>query len=679
MACCLNGIICHAMNAEHVYDQTFWQAVKAPLSHCQCNMVEQVAMPCNLSRAPSTRQIYRSRSRSMGHQGPRPAPQALPAIASNTPAAPARTPAANWSRPVPLGNATLTSVTQPSGYICCCDLGPAYVEQQECFNNGVSFKDLKKEREMVKWEHMKAMDYLREPSQKSGGKRGGAESRAVVFRGGGGAPGVGPTMDLKSEMSSVTEGIGMELEKRFKEIDTHFQRFNDVDSRLTDVTSMLNNLNDVIKHVTETQEKICKQISELPSCQCNELTDEVVEPVVEGRDTVDQSADATARRRTKLELAVQSALEAAKDILRPPSPPPPPPGPPIPPRESPVEVGLAQAGSEEDSSGADEPGDPTQDEFIAPQVVDENIGRTIERQIKGHRIWRICPFNFEKYPGMRMNVPPEKIAWNLDYPDYFAYDSSEELVLYANDDAHDGGNFQHGMPFNFRELRSIPFNQYDSRVHLRRQSLLGRYRLDPNTGAPLNPMGRTGLLGKGLLPRWGPNHCIVIVLTRWMRDTRSSEPVMRANKHVLQYIVLERNKRFCIPWFLTDHSNKCDLDECVPELIHDLIVQRAKAVCPERRVQRLIRRLAKADTLQVFKGYLDDQLNADSAWLESVVVNIQEGDGRGSLFTDDLLKVMGEPGTQEQVKWLELSHNSNLRTSHNYILKTVAELRNSFY
>ncbi len=60
---------------------------------------------------------------------------------------------------------------------------------------------------MVKWEHMKAMDYLREPSTKSGGKRGGAESRAVVFRGVGAGSGVGPgpVMDLKSEMTAVTE------------------------------------------------------------------------------------------------------------------------------------------------------------------------------------------------------------------------------------------------------------------------------------------------------------------------------------------------------------------------------------------------------------------------------------------------------------------------------------------
>ncbi len=97
-------------------------------------------------------------------------------------------------------------------------------------------------------------------------------------------------------------------------------------------------------------------------------------------------------------------------------------------------------------------------------------------------------------------------------------------------------------------LRGIPFNTYDSKNHIRRQSLLGRYRLDPNTGAPLNPMGRTGLLGKGLLPRWGPNHSIVIVVTRWSRNPKSGTPVLRGNKGVLQVVALERNKRFCLPW-----------------------------------------------------------------------------------------------------------------------------------
>lgn len=46
-----------------------------------------------------------------------------------------------------------------------------------------------------------------------------------------------------------------------------------------------------------------------------------------------------------------------------------------------------------------------------------------------------------------------------------------------------------------------------------------------------------------------------------------------------------------------------------------------------------------AACFQIFKGYLDDQLNADGGWLETVVLNYHEGEGKGSQFTDDILKV----------------------------------------
>lgn len=113
-------------------------------------------------------------------------------------------------------------------------------------------------------------------------------------------------------------------------------------------------------------------------------------------------------------------------------------------------------------------------------------------------------------------------------------------------------SFTHGninFAFEYSDfLRTVTFNQYDSKMKLRRQSLLGRYRLDQSNGAPLNPMGRTGLLGKGLLPRWGPNHTIVLCITRWSRDTRTGSQVLRSNRGVLQYLALERNKRLCMPW-----------------------------------------------------------------------------------------------------------------------------------
>lgn len=35
---------------------------------------------------------------------------------------------------------------------------------------------------------------------------------------------------------------------------------------------------------------------------------------------------------------------------------------------------------------------------------------------------------------------------------------------------------------------------------------------------PLNPFGRTGITGRGLLGRWGPNHAADPIVTRWKRN-----------------------------------------------------------------------------------------------------------------------------------------------------------------
>jgi ADP-ribose pyrophosphatase len=40
-------------------------------------------------------------------------------------------------------------------------------------------------------------------------------------------------------------------------------------------------------------------------------------------------------------------------------------------------------------------------------------------------------------------------------------------------------------------------------------------KFDEATGAPLNPYGRTGLTGRGLLGKWGPNHAADPIVTRW--------------------------------------------------------------------------------------------------------------------------------------------------------------------
>lgn len=59
-------------------------------------------------------------------------------------------------------------------------------------------------------------------------------------------------------------------------------------------------------------------------------------------------------------------------------------------------------------------------------------------------------------------------------------------------------------------------------------------------------MGRTGLRGKGILWRWGPNHVIKAVITRWRRkygpDLNSMTDFLYVEgKRVLEFIAVQKD------------------------------------------------------------------------------------------------------------------------------------------
>lgn len=57
------------------------------------------------------------------------------------------------------------------------------------------------------------------------------------------------------------------------------------------------------------------------------------------------------------------------------------------------------------------------------------------------------------------------------------------------------------------------WNSIDGKIS--RISHTGAYQIVE--GYPRNPVGRTGISGRGVLGRWGPNHAADPVVTRWKR------------------------------------------------------------------------------------------------------------------------------------------------------------------
>ena len=58
----------------------------------------------------------------------------------------------------------------------------------------------------------------------------------------------------------------------------------------------------------------------------------------------------------------------------------------------------------------------------------------------------------------------------------------------------------------------LVFNEMDTKSNVDRRSHVKKYQV--KDGLPLNPIGRTGLRGRGNLGRWGPNHSGNPVVTR---------------------------------------------------------------------------------------------------------------------------------------------------------------------
>ena len=64
-----------------------------------------------------------------------------------------------------------------------------------------------------------------------------------------------------------------------------------------------------------------------------------------------------------------------------------------------------------------------------------------------------------------------------------------------------------------------------------------------------NPIGRTGLAGRGKLGRFGPNHAADPIVTRWERD-ESGEVITIDGKPVLEFVAVKREdetKAWAIP------------------------------------------------------------------------------------------------------------------------------------
>ncbi|EGD83009.1 ADP-ribose pyrophosphatase [Salpingoeca rosetta] len=252
----------------------------------------------------------------------------------------------------------------------------------------------------------------------------------------------------------------------------------------------------------------------------------------------------------------------------------------------------------------------------------------------------------------RAQVPDHLVSWEVEFPDYNPPDHTDDHVK-ANPEWAD----------KEEDLPSIKFNEGPHR------SFIGAYHVDSHTNLPRNPMGRTGMTGRGLLGRFGPNFAADPIVTRWKRDDDDVIQLDGQGRKILEMVCIKRKDtgEWAIPGGMVDRGEK------VTSALRREFGEEALAshdITPEEREQVLDSIKDSFDHgIMVYEGYVDDPRNTDIAWLETTAVVFHDDDGTS--FEQFDLKAGDDAG---DVAWVSIEPKMQLYASHYSYVKLAYKI-----
>ncbi|XP_058379213.1 transient receptor potential cation channel subfamily M member 2 isoform X1 [Diceros bicornis minor] len=250
----------------------------------------------------------------------------------------------------------------------------------------------------------------------------------------------------------------------------------------------------------------------------------------------------------------------------------------------------------------------------------------------------------------RFPVPNEKVPWETEFliynPPFYTAERKDKGVVDPVGSA-------------LEPLSGIRYNAVDGPVD--RRSSHGPYAV--RDGLPLNPMGRTGLRGRGALRYFGPNHSLQPVVTRWRRN-QDGAICRKSIKKMLEVLVMK------LPisehWALPGGSQ--EPGEMLPRKLKQVL---------QREFWSSFQSLL-TQGVEVYKGYVDDPRNTDNAWIETVAVSVHFADQNDVELTrlDSHLK---HHDPKISVRWQVVDKRIPLYANHKTILQKVATLFGAYY
>lgn len=258
--------------------------------------------------------------------------------------------------------------------------------------------------------------------------------------------------------------------------------------------------------------------------------------------------------------------------------------------------------------------------------------------------WSTMSPGFKVYNFDVIRVDEENRDWEVPWLTYEPTEYTAQEVL--NDTTKRADHIIH-------HARKFKFNALDGDVD--RRSVEGKYLMtEGDIGRPLNPRGRTGVSGRGLLWRWGPNPGGDVIISRWKR--RSGNLIRDAFEEPIVEVLMIKNgatDEMHLPGGLfvgRQNNEEFVAAEFAKALSETKVTKQVKI--EEKKSMKALLETAKI----LFDGILNDPRNTDNAWVECTVTHYHDKEGNMT----ELLSSRGSSGQGNESKlqahseWVEI-------------------------